>query len=57
MQGLDAVHERRAVRLRQQVATHLHHVVGTDAEEVAVERRVVELAQRSVYADQDGSGA
>lgn len=45
MQFLDSVYQRGAVRLVQQVGTHLHNVVGADAEKVPIEGGVMELAE------------
>ena len=46
MQFLDSMDQRGAVRLVQQIGTHLHNVVGADAEKVPIEGGVMELAER-----------
>ena len=51
VQCLDAVHEGRSVFLVQQVVANLDDVVGSDADEVTVEGRVVQLAQRQPVPD------
>jgi hypothetical protein len=44
--SLEPVQEHRAVDLLEDVRTDLQDQVGTDSDDVRVERRVVELAQR-----------
>ena len=51
VQRLDAVHQRWPVLFSQQIGAHLHDVVGSNAEEVAVEGGVMELAQRQPVRD------
>ena len=46
VQRLDAVHERGSILLFQDVGTHLDHVVRPDSEKVAIERGMVQLAER-----------
>jgi len=52
MEALQPVLQHRAVNLLQHVHPHLDHVIGPHADDVRVERRVVQLAQRQAVRHQ-----
>ena len=57
MESLEPVDQHRAVGVVEDVAAHLDDTVRPDADQVPVERRVVELAQEIEAVGRWGGGA
>ena len=51
MKSLDRVHQGRAIGLAEDVGAHLDYEIGPESEKVAVEGRVVQLAERKTISD------
>lgn len=46
VKSLDRVYQSRAIGLAEDIGAHLDYEIGPESEEIAVEGRVVELAER-----------
>lgn len=51
METLKAMNEHWPIGVRQHVRSNLNHVVGSKSNQVAIERRVVKIAERNTIGD------